>query len=216
MRSSKASSSRSRVPSGPGVVPWGPQDEYYADIFTLGNSEKFPMPENELLRALGQYDKILVAFDEHIGHSSEGFQVFRSRHQKAIEDGLQDLPSYGDFCEDKNPPPFKWIDQKWAGRYWYAINKRKRMVTQRLQQVFGWPKSKAERFFGKKFEKNRVEWNYGKKIRQVRKVPVDWWRPIDEILVRNAKTEAAAEAIKLQFWGPRYYISGQVKMEEQD
>lgn len=216
MRSSKASSSRSRVPSGPGVVPWGPQDEHYADIFTLGESGTLPMCKEELLETLGQYDELLVAFDEHIGHSSEGFQTFRSRHQKAMEDGLQDIPPYGKFCEDENARPIKWIDQKWAGRYWYAINARKHMVAQRLQQVFGLPKSTAEHFFGERFEPHRVEWNYGKKKPQAHKMPIDWWRPIDEILARYAKTAAEAEAIKLRFWGPRYYISGQVKMEEQD
>ncbi|KAM3431770.1 hypothetical protein NHJ13734_007157 [Beauveria thailandica] len=172
---------------------WTEADTYYTKLFRAWDN--LPVhdasTETELLLEL---DHIISLFDSYIGHNDLGFRAWVSRHQRAMDLGLVETPTWPKLYRLKGGKQ-TWRDEVWVSRYSFLVNQRDIVAKSRLQRMTCCELADKKCFFG-------LSWAYPRQtVRTVQSMQPArlrdrWYEPLDNCLARMA----AESCGRLDFW----------------
>ncbi|KAM3513479.1 hypothetical protein MY11210_002867 [Beauveria gryllotalpidicola] len=172
--------------------------------------------ETELLVEL---DHMISLFDSYIGHNDVGFRAWVRRHQRAMDLGLVDTPTWPKLYRLKGGK-HKWRDEVWISRYSFLVHQRDIIVKSRLQRMTCCELADKKCFFG-------FSWAYPRQtVRTVKsthpaRLRNRWYEPVDNCLARMAAESYGRldfYALHAEFWGTgspadRAVMTGDCKMK---
>lgn len=181
---------------------WTEKDRYFArKLFAARDDSLDKNGGAGSLPQLDELDRIIVAFEEHIGHSDKGFNDFRERHKVAMNNNIEIIPSW-----PKLGKKFDWDNVQWDIRYRCLCQNRDKFIKKRCENVLGWHKDLCHDLFGQHNESPVREAFSSGLIKQRRQQPFvpreKWWLPVDTLLIQSCEGYNKDEPGKLlaRFW----------------
>ena len=198
--------------------PWTALDEQHAKLFhpfdqqLPWSKERKRGTENDplnrlppkMLQFLRHLDKLIVDFDQSMGHSDWNIKLWCKRHQQAMDNQLTNTPTYP-ALKVRRRNTMVWEQKAWENRYSYLVDQRLQLIEQRLKElglrhfILGFFRDVAE----KPRRAMLATLPTGKT--RARVLCCNWWQPIDQ-LVGSLATYWEWDPVQLveRFWDPNY------------
>lgn len=189
-----------RIKSSDSFV-WSDEDAYFTKLFKAWDN--LPLhdasTETPLLREL---DHMISLFESYIGHNDLGFRAWTRRHQRAMELGVADVPTWPKLYTQKGGKR-KWRDDVWVSRYSFLVHQRDIIAKSRLQKMTSCKLDDKKCFFG-------LSWAFPRQTvrtvqqKQPARLQNRWYEPLDYCLARMAYESYGRldfYSLHSEFWG---------------
>ncbi|KAJ2974985.1 hypothetical protein NQ176_g5771 [Zarea fungicola] len=180
---------------------WTEEDAFYTKIFRAWDN--LPILDASIeTELLAELDEIIPPFDAYIGHNDTGFRAWIKRHQRAMELGLSETPTWPKLFRLDGIKK-KWKDDVWIKRYGFLVHQRDVIAKSRLQRMQCLTLDDKKRFFGLSWANPRqtVRTLQSKSPARLRN---HWHDPLDYCLARVAYESYGRlnfYSIQAEFWG---------------
>lgn len=182
--------------------PWSDEDTFYTRLFRAWDTLPLQDPATET-QLLAELDAIIPFFDEYIGHNDLAFRSWIKRHQRAMELGLVDTPTWPKLYRTDGMGKKKWLDDVWINRYSFLVHQRDIIAKSRLQRMACCTFEDKKCFFG-------TSWAYPRqtlrtmKTKQPARLRNCWHEPMDYCLARMSYESLRSvdfHVLRAEFWG---------------
>jgi hypothetical protein len=178
---------------------WGAFDQKFATLYRPEDLVPDAPSRERHIRRLAALEDVIVDFEACMVHSDCCFALWRRRHQRAIEYGLERI-TLRSLSPLATQPCYRWYDRLWFEHYAQLVHNRENMVARRLRSM-GFTEQQVDEIFaegthcrrGSTFGRHRLPNGQG-----LRNSSCD---SVDVLLERFAnRTKQNAEELRHGFW----------------